>query len=428
MKSIIKEVKARQVLDSKGRPVAEVDIITDDGHLGRAGASTGSSVGANESFVMRDGDPNLFGGLSVFKAIDNVKRVIAPAIIGMSVHDQEGIDRRMVELDGTRYKTNLGGNAIYATSVAVARASASASSKPIYLNMARKPIKYIYTPTSNVVNGGVYNGKTMAFQEFMVMPCNVDSVNDAVRIIVEVFNHLGNVIKAYTKETPPAGNYSGWGAPSDDPFEVMDLIVRAVNDMGYSKNVVYSIDCASSEYYDAEKDAYLYRGKYVDRTEIIHVLAKLANKYPLAFVEDALQEEDFEGFRLASNSINSVIIGDDFLCTSLDRAKKAVEMGAARGMVFKPNQAGTITEALEAAAYISSQGMLVVPSGRAGGVLDSPEKEIGVAIGAWVSKSGAPRSGSRTAGLNFTMRTAEELNLPMTNVMDLPIFSHLKGR
>lgn len=424
--SKIKSIKARQVLDSKGRPVAEVDILTEDGHLGRAGASTGSSVGANESFVLRDGDLKLFGGLSVYKAIGNIENVIAPALIGMDVRDQAAIDHRMIQLDGTRYKTKLGGNAIFAVSVAAARAAAAVKGQPLYRAMATGDIRAMFTPASNVINGGTYIDKTLAFQEFMIVPYGVRTVNEAVRIIVEVFQRLGEVIKKNNGRTANMGNYSGYGAPSDDPFEVFGMMAQAVAELGYQHNVCYAIDCASSEFYNQQEGAYLYRGRLVDRHEIIKVLAALADKYPIAFIEDALEEEDFEGFKLANEQINAVIIGDDFLCTSMDRAKKAVEMGAAKGMIFKPNQAGTLTEALETARYMMGQGLLVVPSGRAGGVLDSPEKEIGLALGCCMVKSGAPRSGTRTEGLNFAMRTAEELAIPMTDVRSLPYFKHLR--
>lgn len=422
----INAVKARQVLDSKGRPVVEVDIVTEGGHLGRAGASTGSSVGANESFVLRDNDPKCFGGMSVYKAVDNVNRIIAPALIGMDVQDQAGIDNKMIALDGTRYKTNLGGNAIFATSAAAAYAAAAFNQKPLFQNVAQHPIQYMFSLSSNVVNGGTYGDKTLAFQEFMVLPHSVPSAQDAVRIIVEVFQHLGDVIKKYNGKPAAMGNYSGYGAPSDDPFVVFEMLSQAVKDLGYEKNVAYAMDCASSEYYNAKEGAYEYRGELISRDKIISVLAELSNKYPIAFVEDALEEEDFEGFKMACEKINSVVIGDDFLCTSIDRAQKAVEMGAAKGMIFKPNQAGTITEAMETARYMIDKGLLVVPSGRAGGTLDSPDKELGLALGCYTVKSGAPRSGSRTANLNFAMRVEEELGIPMINIMDLPIFSHLK--
>lgn len=425
--SRIRAVKARQVLDSNGRPVVEVDVLTESGHLGRAGASTGSSVGANEAFVLRDGDPTLFGGLSVYKAVHNVETVIGPALVGMDVLDQEAIDRKMIDLDGTRYKTILGGNAIYATSVAVARAAAAVKGLPLYLAMAEGEIRHMFTPASNVVNGGTYEGKTMAFQEFMVVPHGVKTVHEAVRIIVEVFQRLGRVIERYYGRSSSMGNYSGHGAPSDDPFEVFGVIAETVRELGYQDKVYHAMDCASSEFYNEKEGAYEYRGRLVDRNEIINVLRELADTFPIVFIEDALYEEDFEGFKLASERINSVLIGDDFLCTSIDRARKAVEMGAIQGMIFKPNQAGTLTEALETARFMAERGMLVVPSSRAGGVLDSPEKEIGLALGCPVVKSGAPRSGTRTAGLNFAMRTAEELDLPMTDVGNLSFFSHLRS-
>ena len=423
--SKIKEVKARQVLDCKGRPVAEVDVITESGAVGRAGASTGSSVGANESFVLRDKNPQLFGGLSVYKAIDNICNILGPAIKGMDVHDQEAIDQKMIDLDGTRYKTNLGGNAIYAVSVAAAKAAAAENHKTIYQNMASSPVSYIMSPSANVINGGTYYGKTQAFQEFMILPYGAENMEQSVRMIVETFYHLGELVEKYNGGKPAMGNYSGWGAPSDDPAEVMKIIAQAVEDLGYTDHMAYALDCASSEYYDEEKKLYRWRGDYVDRDFIISQLQNLAEQYPIAFIEDALQEEDFEGFRMANKRIPSVIIGDDFLCTSMDRAKKAVEMGAARGMIFKPNQAGTLTEAIRTARYLMEQGLLVVPSGRAGGTLDSPEKEIGVAMGAWVTKTGAPRSGSRTSGFNFLLRVAEELKVPQTNIMELQVFSHL---
>lgn len=424
--SCIKQIKTRQILDSNGRPAVEVDIITESGHIGRGGASTGTSVGINEACILRDEDPRLFGGLSVYKALKNIEEKIAPAIIGMDVLNQEKIDNAIIELDKTRCKTNLGGNAVYGVSCAVLRAMASVKGQPLYLAMADTPPSYVFCPTSNVVNGGAYNGKTLAFQEFMIIPYDIKDANEAARVIVEVFMRLGKVIeKNNGGKKPNMGNYSGYGAPSDDPFEVFDLIGQAVSELGYEKNVCYAIDCAASEFYDAKEGAYKYRGKLISREELIDILAKLADKYPIAFIEDGLEEEDFEGYKLASERINSVIVGDDFLCTNLERAKKAVEMGAAKGMVFKPNQAGTITEALAAAEYMKKEGLLVIPSGRAGGTADSPEKEIAIARGMVMSKIGAPR-GTRVNGYNLLMRVAEELSVPLINVRELPFFSHLK--
>ena len=424
--SRIKQVKTRQILDGNGRPAVEVDIITESGHIGRAGASTGTSVGINEACILRDDNPDLFHGMSVYQALENIEQKIAPAIIGMDVFDQEKIDNAIIELDGTRNKTKLGGNAVYGTSCAVLRAMAAVKGQPLYLAMADKTPTHVFCPTSNVVNGGTYFDKTLAFQEFMIIPYDITDANEAVRVIVEVFVRLGRVIEKNSGgKKPNMGNYSGHGAPSDDPFEVFDLIQQAVSELGYQKNICYAIDCAASEFYDAKEGAYKYRGGLISTNELIDILAKLADKYPIAFIEDALEEEDFEGYKLASECINSVIVGDDFLCTNLERAKKAVEMGAAKGMVFKPNQAGTITEAMAAAEYMIKEGLLVIPSGRAGGTADSAEKEIAIAKGMSLAKIGAPRA-SRTNSFNLVMRTAEELNVPLANVRELPFLSHLK--
>ena len=425
--SCIKQVKARQILDGKGRPAVEVDVITESGHLGRAGASTGTSVGANEACILRDDDPNLYNGLSVYKALENIEKKIAPAIIGLDVFGQREIDHVMIELDGTRGKTNLGGNAIYGVSCAVLRAMASIKEQPLYMAMADTPLSYVFCPTSNVVNGGTYHDKTLAFQEFMIVPYGITEADVAVRVMVEIFMMLGKLIEKNSGgKKPNVGNYGGHGAPSEDPFEVLDLMEQAVAKLGYQRNICFAIDCAASEFYDFREGAYRYRGKLISREELLAVLARLADKYPIAFIEDALWEEDFEGYKQASERINSVLIGDDFLCTNLERAKKAVEMGAIKGMVFKPNQAGTVTEALDVADYMEEEGLLVVPSGRAGGTADSVEKEIAIAKGMVISKMGAP-NGTRVGSFNLVTRVAGERSLPLANVRQLPFFSHLKS-
>lgn len=423
--SRIARLKARQVLDSKGRPVIEVDVITEGGVMGRAGASTGTSVGKNESFVLRDNDPNCFNGLSVYKAIENVEKKIAPALIGMDVTNIESIDRRMIELDGTRYKSNLGGNAIYACSVAAARAGAACKGIPLYQFLATDEIKTIYTPAYNMINGGKYGEVTLAFQEFIVIPKGVSTVTEGYRIGVEIFMRLGEIIKKYQGGKPAVmGNYSGYGAPTDDPFELFDMLEYAASSLGYQDKYCFAMDCAASEIYDEEKNAYMYRGKYISREELISLLVKLEGRYHIGFIEDALQEEDFEGFKIANQSIKCNIIGDDFLCSSIDRARKAIEIGAASGMILKPNQVGTLTEALETVKYMKENNMLVVASGRAGGVLDDPNAELAVAVGAPLMKTGAPRSGERTLFTNTALRIEEELQgkARMYDVTTLPRF------
>lgn len=421
----IKSIHARQVLDCNGRPVVEAEIVTQGGAAGCAGASTGTSVGSGEAFVLRDGDPGFYSGLSVCKAVRNVNEIIAPALIGMDVEKQEEIDDKLIELDGTKRKTRLGGNAIFAVSAAAAYAAADLKNMQLYESMTKKRPRYLFAPASNVINGGRCGGIKQDFQEFMIVPKGITSVKEAIRMVVEIFMYLPELIAKETGREVDLGSYSGHAAPDEDPFAVMDLLERAVGKLGYKKNICYALDCAATGYYDVQEKAYRYRGKLRGREEMIAVLKKLSMSYPFAFMEDVLEENDFEGFAAARKQLNTVVVGDDLLCTDKERIQKAVKIGAADGVIFKPNQAGTVTEALEAARYAKEQGMLVIPSGRAGGVLDDPEKEIGFAYEFHMFKTGAPREGSRTADINFMLRTEEKTGIPMLDIEKLPIMAHL---
>lgn len=424
----IKEVKARQVLDSKGRPVVETEIYTENGKMGRAGASTGTSVGKNESYVLRDNNKELFGGLSVFKAVKNIEEIIGPALVGMDVTDQQAVDHRMIELDGTRYKTNLGGNAIYSVSCAAARAAAASVGKPLWRYLAEEEPERVFAPAYNMINGGTYGNYTLAFQEFIVIPKNVSTFYEGSRIGVEIFQKMGDIIKKYNNGKPPVmGNYSGYGAPSDDPFVLFDMLMEAASSLGYEDKIVFSMDCAASEIYDEARDAYLYKGTYIDRDEMISLLSRIAHKYPIGFIEDALQEEDFEGFKKARKEIQAVLIGDDFICSSIDRAKKAIDMDAIQGMILKPNQIGTLTEAIETVRFMKQHDLLVVASGRAGGVIDDPNAELAIALGLPIMKTGAPRSGERTIFTNTGLRVEEQLKpgKTMADVLKVPGFERL---
>ncbi len=241
-----------------------------------------------------------------------------------------------------------------------------------------------------------------------------------------MFYRLGDLLKKQGRLK--LGNYYGYGAPCDDPFEIFDMLQYAVAELGYKDHCIYAIDCASSEVYSEKEDAYHYRGGLISRDELIDILAKLAERYPIGFIEDALQEEDYEGFKLASERIKTVLIGDDFLCSSVDRAKKAVDMGAIRGMILKPNQAGTISEAKNTVSFMKENNLLVVASGRAGGVMDDPNGDLAIAVGAPMMKTGAPRSGERIVWLNHAMRIEEEMNCPNTliDVLSIPEFQRFR--
>ena len=267
--SKIKEVKARQLIDCKCRPMVEVDVITEKGSLGRGSAPTGSSVGMYESFVLRDNDPKEYNGMSVHKAVENVNKIIAPALVGKEVSDQDEIDKIMIELDGTPDKHSLGGNAIYSASIAAFRAAAEDAGKTLYDYIAGEPVKDVPIPSFNVINGGKYPGLTQAFNEFIVMPYKADSIYEAVEIAVKVFQKLGPVIKNYTKKEPGVGGSYGWIAPSEDPDVLLSLMSEAIDACGYTGKCAFALDCASSEMYDAATKTYYLNGKRLSSDELI---------------------------------------------------------------------------------------------------------------------------------------------------------------
>lgn len=311
--SRIKKVHARQIIDCKCRPMVEVDVITEDGSIGTAAAPTGSSVGMHESFVLRDSDPAEYDGMSVHKAVANVNDIIGPALIGMDTLDLDAIDRKMIELDGTDNKSKLGGNAIYSVSVAAYRAAAASLKRPLYDYIAGGDIKTVPIPSFNVLNGGNNAGIKQAFNEFIVMPYRASDIEQAVEIAVKVFNRLGKVIREYTGSEPRVGGSFGWCAPSEDPEVCLNLIQKAIDDCGYTEQCAFALDCAMSEMYDRESKTYYLNGKQVTTDEVIAYVKALTEKYNFVFIEDMLDEDDWDGFEKAHKEITrTFIIADDF--------------------------------------------------------------------------------------------------------------------
>ena len=404
----IAKITARQLIDCKCRPMVEVDVVTDDGHLGRGSDPTGSSVGKFEAAVIRDGDPGEYGGLSVHKAVDNVKNIIAPALGGMDVSDQRALDRRMLELDGTPNKSRLGGNAIYSASIACLRAAASVANVPVYRHLKGGPVRTVPVPSFNLVNGGRYGDVVLPFNEFLVVPHGAASIHEAVEIGAGCLAALGKVLRRFLKSEPMVGRSYGWAAPSDDPETVLDLMREMLEKNGWEKKVSFALDCASSEMFDAASRTYLLKGKRVDAAELIGFAKRLSEKFPLVFIEDLLDEDDWGNFSVAAREITrSLIIGDDLTVTSLERIRRAHESKAAHGFILKPNQVGTITEALDAHAYAVDKGLISIPSGRAGGVVDDIVMDFSVGLEVPLQKNGAPRSGERIDKLNFLMRACD---------------------
>lgn len=423
-KAIIRSVHAHQLIDCKCRPMVEVEVVTEGNFKGVGSAPTGSSVGKYESFVLRDGDMAEYNGLSVHKAVENVNQIIAPKLVGMDVREQEAIDKIMIDLDGTEDKHILGGNAIYSVSIAVLRAAAECEGLTPYDYIAKAPLQTLPIPSFNVLNGGKNNGIRQAFNEFIVMPYKAESIYQAVEIAVKVFAELGNVIRSYTGKEPAVGGSYGWAAPSEDPKLCLELIQKAIDNCGYTEQCAFALDCAASEVYDSETKRYYLNGTYVTTDEMISYIKMLSESFHLVFVEDMLDEDDWEGFAKAKREITkTLIIADDFTASNLDRIKKALEQDSIDGFILKPNQVGTITEAMYSHEYASKNNKLSITSGRSGGVIGDIVMDMAVGFQIPFIKNGCPRSGERIDKLNFLMRIADKNpNARMADISDIVRF------
>ena len=424
----IASLVARQVLDCKARPLVEVEITTDTGHVGRGASPTGSSVGAHEAFVLRDGDWSEYGGLSVHRAVSAVLDEIAPVLVGAELDDPRSLDRVMIELDGTPDKHRLGGNAIYSTSVALLRAASAAAAMPTYTYLGGllglEPPTTVPAPSFNMINGGRYGDVFQTFNEFLVVPYRADSIESAVEKGVSLFGVLGDVLARRLGRAPLIAASYGYVAPSSDPRAVMRLLAEAVERAGCADVMAFAVDCASSGVYDKNSQTYAFNGERVTAEALIDYARALSEEFPLVFIEDLLDGDDWDGFTKAAQTVGrSIILGDDLIVTNRSRLERAVQTSAVDGFVLKPNQVGTITEALDCFEYASQNGILAIPSGRSGGVIDDVVMDLAVGLGAPFQKNGAPRSGERIEKLNFLLRAAEGIaNCALADVPSLVRF------
>ena len=421
----IRDVHARQILDCKARPVLEIVITTEGGKKGIGCAPTGTSVGMHEAYVLRDGNPQKYDGLSVEAVAENINTNIAALLRGMNVLNQNTIDEYIIKLDGTPNKSKLGGNVIYSISIGAAKAAAATLGMDLCEYLSPKELKTLPVPTYNLINGGAYPEFSLAFQEFSLVPYGACCMAEAVEIGVKTFNCLGKVISKYKKGAPASmGNYFGWAPVNDDPRTAMELIAEAVALCGYENKVAYALDCASSEMYDAETKTYLLKNKRVEKEAVIEEVRLLCEQYNILYAEDILEENDWDGFKEAVRILDkTVIIGDDFTVTNTERIEKAYKNNCAGGFVFKPNQIGTISESIKAYSFAKERNMLIVPSGRAGGIIDDVVMDMAVALEAPAVKNGAPRSGERINQINYLLRAAD--NNPDAKLYDL---SHLAAK
>jgi len=405
----ISAIRAREILDSKGRPMVEVDVWTAGGVMGRGASPCGTSVGSHEAFVLRDGGKR-FGGLGVQKAVRNVGEVLLPGLKGMNVLDQRAIDDRMVELDGSANKARLGANAIYSVSIAVARAAAQSMGVPLYCYLGEKNARRLPIPIFNLINGGVYPHGKIEIQEFILIPSRAPSFSEALRMGVEIFYEVGKTLKKRYGETSLClGHSGGYAAPVNDPAGMVRILMEAAGTAGYAGMFRIGLDCAATHFFDKSQKDYHFVGKRATREQIIQFLEEMARSCSLYMVEDPLEEDDFDGFAEITRRLDLIISGDDLFVNNLNRLKRGISVGAANAMVLKPNMIGTLSEALDTADFARKHGYTIIASCRAGGSPDDPIPDVAVAVGAPLIKAGAPQTGERTSIQNRLLRIEEEL-------------------
>ena len=412
--SEILDVYGREVLDSRGNPTVEVEVVLDDGSFGRAMVPSGASTGAFEAVELRDGDKDRYLGKGVTKAVDHVNKELADAAIGMDAFDQRAIDAALKEADGTPNKGNLGANAILGVSLAVARAAAQSAGLELYQYLGGVNGHVLPTPMMNILNGGVHADNNVDFQEFMIMPVGAPTFTEGLRWCAEVYHTLKNVLKESGHSTG-VGDEGGFAPDLKTNAEPFEYITRAVEAAGYRPGVdfMYAMDPATTECYDAERGVYVLAGEGRELTtdEMIDYWADLVEKYPIISIEDGLAEEDWEGWVKLTQRIGHKVqlVGDDLFVTNTERLKKGIEMGAANAILVKVNQIGTLTESLEAIEMAKRAGYACIVSHRSGETEDSTIADLAVATNAGQIKTGAPCRSDRIAKYNQLIRIEDEL-------------------
>jgi len=403
----ITRIFAREILDSRGNPTVEVDVHA-GAFFARAAAPSGASTGVHEALELRDNGKR-YGGKGVLKAVANVNDRIARALIGMDVAEQGKIDMKMCSLDGTENKANLGANAIVATSLAVAKCGAAAQGKALHERLGGKILP---VPMLNVINGGKHAGSGLAVQEFMLMPIGAKSFSEALQMGSEIYHGLGKILVAkYGPGARNVGDEGGYAPAIRTTSEALGILVKAIEDSGYEKEVKLGMDAAASSFYDAGNATYSIDGKQLMRGKLIEKYCELVKEYPLISLEDPLHEEDFEGFGMLKQLIGRKcqIVGDDLLVTNVKRIEEAIECNSVNALLLKVNQIGTLTESIAAAKMCYKQDYGVVVSHRSGETEDSIIAHIAVGIESGQIKTGAPARAERTAKYNELLRIEEKL-------------------
>jgi enolase len=415
----IEDVFAREILDSRGNPTIEVEVIVEGGFIGRAAVPSGASTGAFEAVELRDGDKSRYLGKGVTKAVDNVNDIIAPEIVGMNVFDQILIDRTMIELDGTENKGKLGANAILGVSLAVAKAAAEALGLSLYQYIGGTNSKVLPVPMMNIINGGKHADNSVTIQEFMIMPVGADSFKQALQWCAEIFHNLKSVLKSKGYSTA-VGDEGGFAPNLKSDEEAIQVIVEAIEKAGFKPGEQFriAIDAAATEMYEEAKAKgkegmyYWWKAdKWMTKEDMVDFWEDMCNKYPIISVEDGVSEEDWEAWKLLTDRLGKKIqlVGDDLFVTNTQRLKRGIDMGVANSILIKVNQIGTLTETLEAIEMANRAGYTAVTSHRSGETEDATIADIAVATNSGQIKTGAPSRTDRVAKYNQLLRIEEEL-------------------
>ena len=408
----ITEIKAREILDSRGNPTLEVDVKLENGTVGRAAVPSGASTGAHEAVELRDNDQKRFKGKGVSKAIENVNHDLAKALVGTSSKDQKNIDRKMIALDGTENKSKLGANAILGISLAVAKAAAICSGQPLFRYIGGESARVLPVPMMNIINGGEHADNPIDIQEFMIMPIGAKNIKEAVRMGSEVFHTLKAELKSAGLSTS-VGDEGGFAPNISSTRDALDFILKSIEKAGYraGEDIYLALDCASTEYFHDGKYHLSGENKVLSSKENANYLAKLVKDYPIVSIEDGMSEDDWEGWKILTNELGNKIqlVGDDLFVTNPKRLKKGIDISCANSMLVKVNQIGTLTETLEAVDLAHSANYTNVMSHRSGETEDTTIADLAVATNCGQIKTGSLARSDRLAKYNQLIRIEEEL-------------------
>jgi enolase len=413
--SAIAQILAREILDSRGNPTIEVDVITDDGIIGSAAVPSGASTGVHEAVELRDGDTTRYMGKGVLKAVSNVREVFGPELTGAFVSSQAAIDQHMIKMDGSANKSNLGANAMLGISLACAKAAAQSHGMPLYRYIGGVNANVLPIPMMNILNGGAHADNKIDFQEFMVMPVGAKSFGEALRMGTEVFHHLKAVLKKDGYSTN-VGDEGGFAPNLGSNVDAIEYVLKAIESAGYKagEDIYIAMDAASSEFFDAKKNKYIFKkssGQELTPEEMVEFWKDWSEKYPIISIEDGMAEDDWDGWLKLTQSIGSKVqlVGDDLFVTNTKRLSQGIKSGTANSILIKVNQIGTLTETIEAVEMATLSGYTSVMSHRSGETEDTTIADLAVALNTGQIKTGSASRSDRVAKYNRLLRIEEEL-------------------